>query len=87
MEDVEVDIAWVKTYANFEVIDIMGEKDPYPTWLRIEWTFDIYEIIDINKDLMTFEVEGVRVIQPLDQYLRPRFTKPTNGREEPELLD
>jgi len=36
---------------------------------------------------MTFEVEGFRVIQPLDPYQGPRFTEPVNDREEPELMD
>lgn len=36
---------------------------------------------------MYFEVEGVRVIQPLDPYQEPRLTKPTNEREDLGLLD
>lgn len=35
-EDVEVDVGGVKTYTKFEVIDIMGDKDPYPTLLGID---------------------------------------------------
>ena len=33
LEEVEVDIAGVKTFTDFEVIDIMGDKDPYPALL------------------------------------------------------
>jgi len=65
---VEVDIAKVKTYAEFKVINIMGDKDPYPTLLGIEWDFENYNIIDLKKEFMTFEVEGVRLIQPIDPY-------------------
>ena len=36
LEDVEVDIVGVKTYTNFEVIDVMGDKDPYPSLLGID---------------------------------------------------
>ena len=36
LEDVEVDVARVKTYTKFEVIDIMGDKDPYPALLGID---------------------------------------------------
>ena len=36
LEGVEVDIAGVKTYIDFEVIDIMGDKDPYPALLGID---------------------------------------------------
>jgi hypothetical protein len=31
MENVEIDVAGVKTTTDFEVIEIMGGKDPYPT--------------------------------------------------------
>nr|KUM49433.1 hypothetical protein ABT39_MTgene3982 [Picea glauca]QHR86974.1 hypothetical protein Q903MT_gene983 [Picea sitchensis] len=49
LENVEVDLAGVKTYADFEVIEIMGEKDPYPALLGIDWAFDNSTVIDLNK--------------------------------------
>ena len=55
LEGVEVDIAGVKTYIDFEVIDIMGDKDPYPALLGIDWAFENYAIIDLKKELMIFE--------------------------------
>ena len=42
LEEVEVDVAGVKAYIDFEVIDIMGDKDPYQTLLGIEWVFENY---------------------------------------------
>lgn len=36
LENVEVDVAGVKTYTEFEVINIMGDKDPYPVLLGID---------------------------------------------------
>lgn len=36
LEDIEVDVVGVKTNAHFEVINIMGEKDPYLTLLGID---------------------------------------------------
>ena len=71
LEGVEVDIAGVKTYIDFEVIDIMGDKDPYPALLGIDWAFENYAIIDLKKELMIFEDGEVRVTQPLDPYQRP----------------
>jgi hypothetical protein len=35
LENVEIDVARVKTTTNFEVIEIMGDKDPYPTLLGV----------------------------------------------------
>lgn len=36
---------------------------------------------------MIFEADGIRVIQPLDPYQGPRFTEPTDDRDEPGALD
>ena len=52
--EVEVDIVGVKTYTDFEVIDIMGDKDLYPALLGIDWAFENYAIIDLKKELMIF---------------------------------
>ena len=68
LENVEVDVVRVKIYIEFEVIDIMGDKDPYPTLLGNDWACENYVVIDMKKELMIFEAEGIRVIQPLDPY-------------------
>lgn len=39
LEDIEVDLVVVKTYVDFKAYYLMGEKDPYPTLLGIEWCF------------------------------------------------
>ncbi|WP_160144215.1 retropepsin-like aspartic protease, partial [Parafrankia sp. Ea1.12] len=53
LEDVEIDLAGVKTYADFEVIEIMGDKDPYPALLGIDWAYENYGIIYLKKETMT----------------------------------
>jgi hypothetical protein len=55
LENVEIDVVGVKNVADFEVIEIMGEKDPYPALLGIDWDYYNYVVIDLNKDIMTFE--------------------------------
>jgi hypothetical protein len=87
LENVEINVAGVKTVADFEVIEIMGDKDPYPTLLGIDWAYDNYAVIDLKKDTMTFEAEGIKVVQPLDPYVGPRYTEPTNNNMEGEYLD
>lgn len=82
-----MDVAGVKTYTEFEVIYIMGDKDPYPTLLGIDWAYENYAIIDLKKEFMIFEVEGMRVIQPLDPYEGPRFTELVDDRDELGMLD
>jgi hypothetical protein len=87
LENVEIDVAGVKTVADFEVIEIMGDKDPYPALLGIDWAYDNYAVIDLKKDTMTFEAEGIKVVQPLDPYVGPRYTEPTDNNMEGEDLD
>lgn len=58
----EVDVAGVKTQVDFEVIDIIGDKDPYLALLGIDRAYENYVGIYLKKELMIFEVEGLRVI-------------------------
>jgi hypothetical protein len=36
---------------------------------------------------MTFEVDGIKVVQPLDPYVGPRYTDPTDNNMEGEDVD
>jgi hypothetical protein len=87
LESVEIDVAGVKTVAEFEVVEIMGNKDPYPTLLGIDWAYENYAVIDLRKDTMTFEADGIKIVQPLDPYVGPRYIEPTNNNMEGEDLD
>lgn len=46
----------------------MDNRDPYPTLLGIEWAFDNGGIINRRREIMIFEVDGIRVVLPLDLY-------------------
>jgi hypothetical protein len=87
LENVEIDVAVVNIVANFEVIEIMGDKDPYPALHGIDWAYDNYALIDLNKDTMNFEATGIKVVQPLDPYVGPRYKEPTKNNMEGEDLD
>ena len=87
LEGIEVNIAGVKTYTDFEVIDIMGDKDPYPTLLGIDWAFENYAIIYLKKELMIFEDGEFLVTQPLDPYQGPRYTETVDNQEDAHMLD
>jgi hypothetical protein len=65
----------------------MGDKEPYPTLLGIDWAYENYEVIDLKKDTMTFEADGIKVVQTLDPYVGPRYTEPTDNNMEGEYLD
>jgi len=87
LENVEIYVAGVKSTTDFEVIEIMGDKDPYPTLLEIDWAYDNYAIIDPNKETMTFEADGIKLVHPLNLYLGPRCTKPVDNNMESDVFD
>ena len=87
LENVEIDVVGVKTIDDFEVIEIMAGKDPYLALLGIDWAYENYAVIDLNKDTMAFEVEKIKVVQPLDLYVGPRYTEPTENNMEGDDLD
>ena len=61
----EIDVVGVKTVVDFEVIEIMGDKDPYLSLLGIDWDYNNYVVIELKKHTMTFETDGIKVVQPL----------------------
>jgi hypothetical protein len=75
LEHVPVDIDGVRTFANFEVIEIVDNNFPYPALLGIDWAFDNSTVVELKKRHMTFEKDGLRVITPLDPYEGQRYTK------------
>jgi hypothetical protein len=81
---VEIDVVGVNTVADFEVIEIMGGKDPYPSLLGIHWSYENYAMIDLKKETMTFQEDGIKVVQPLDPYVGSRYTDPIDNNIEGE---
>jgi len=65
----------------------MGDKDPYPALLGIDCTYRNHAVIDLNKDNMTFEEDEIKVVQPLDPYVGPRYIEPMDNNMEGEDLD
>jgi hypothetical protein len=65
LEHVPVDINRVRTFADFEVIEIVDDSCPYPTLLGIDWAFNNSTVVDLKKIYITFEINGLRVISPL----------------------
>ena len=66
LEHVPLDINKVRSFAYFEVIEIVDDSFHYPVLLGIDWAFDNSTIVDLKKRLMTFEKVGLRFIAPLD---------------------
>jgi len=82
MKNIEVDLDGIKTMEYFKDIEIMGEKDPYPSLLGIDRAYENYVFIDINKEIVIFEVDGMKLTLPLDPYQGPRYTDPWDKNME-----
>jgi len=54
LSKIMVDIAGVKAYADFYVIQIVEDADPYPVLLGLDWAIDMGGIINLKKRSMVF---------------------------------
>jgi hypothetical protein len=61
-----MDIDGVRMFVDFEVIEIVDDRFPYPALLGTDWDFNNSTVVDVKKRRMTFERDGLRVIAPLD---------------------
>ena len=87
LPQVPVDIDGVRTFADFEVIEIIGDSRPYPALLSIDWAIGSKVVIDLKRRKMTFEDVQIRVIAPLDPYQGPRYIKPIRAEEEAHNME
>ena len=71
-----VDIEGLRTFADFEVNNIIDDTNPYPTLLGIDW--DIYNqtIINSKKRILSFEDNEIRVVSPIDSLEGQRYIEP-----------
>ena len=46
---VSVNIDGVQSFADFEIIEIIGDSRPYPELLGIDWAFDNKAVINLKK--------------------------------------
>ena len=78
---VPIDIDGVSTLADFEVIEIIDDSNPYPALLGIEWEMANAAVINLKKRHMTFETKDLRVIIPLDLSQGERYTEPLRDED------
>ena len=71
-----VDIIGVRILADFEVIEIVEDVDPYPALLGLDWAIDMGGIINLKNHSMIFENKGTWVIVPLDQVEGKCYAEP-----------
>jgi len=77
----------VSAIADFEVIDIIDDSNPYPTLLGIDWATDMNGVININKLKMIFEKKSLHVVVPLDLAEGLRYIDSVHDAESDDDLD
>lgn len=87
LQGVTVDIEGASTQTDFEVIEIVDDSNPYPTFLGIEWATDMNGVINLKKRKMKFEKNSLRVVVPLDLAEGARYTKPVHDEESDDEMD
>ena len=68
LPQVPIDIDGVRSFADFEVIEIIGDSRLYLDLLGIDQAIDNMAVIDLKKIQMTFEDTKIWVIAPLDPF-------------------
>ena len=75
LQGVIVDIEGVSALADFEVIEIVVDNNPYLVLLRIDWAMDMNGVINLKKWKMIFEKKSLRAVVPLDLIEGLRYTE------------
>ena len=66
LTQVPVEVEGLRTYDDFEVINIVDETNPYPPLLGIYWEIDNQTIIKFKKRILSFKAYEIRVAAPID---------------------
>ena len=74
LHGVTINIEPACAIANFEVIEIADDSNPYIELLGIDWEFDMNAVINLKNQEMIFEKKSLRVVVPLDR-LKERATR------------
>ena len=75
MTHVSVEIGELKTYADFEVIEIVDDTNLYLSLLGIDWAIDNQTIINFKKMILTFEDAELRVVAPINPLKGQRYVE------------
>ena len=61
-----VNVKGMKTYADFNIIEVIDGRGSYPALLGIGWANDSMVVINFKKWDMTFNNQDIKVIAPMD---------------------
>ena len=66
LSQVPVDVEGLRTFAEFEVINIVNDMNPYLVLLGIDWAIDNHSIINFKKRILSFEDDEKRIVSSID---------------------
>ena len=82
-----VDIEGESALADFKVIEIVDDNNPYTVLLGIDWATDMNGVINLKKRKMIFEKKSLRAVVPLDPTKGSRYTELVHYYESGDDLD
>ena len=82
-----MDIEGLCTFADFEVINIVDDTNPYPTLLGIDWAIGNKTIINFKRRILLFEDDEMRVVVPLEPLEGQRYVEPVFNQGQYDHLD
>ena len=87
LSQVPVDIQGLCTFADFEVINIVDDMNPYPALLGIYWAIANQTIINFKKRILSFEDNEMWVVSPIDPLEGERYANPIYNDKQGDYLD
>ena len=84
---VEVDLGGLRTFMEFEVIDIIDDTTPYLALLGIDWEIENQAIINFKRRILSLEDDEMRVVATLDPLEGPRYVEPVFNKGHGDHLD
>ena len=61
-----MEVEGLRTYVDFEVIDIVDDTKSYAALLGIDWEIDNQIIINSKKSILSFKDSEMRLVAPID---------------------
>jgi len=87
LQGVIVDIEGASVQADFEVIEIVDDNNPYIALLQIHWAIDMNGVINLKKRKMIFEKKSLRIVVPLNPAEGARYIQPVRDDNSDDDLD
>jgi len=73
--------------SDFEVINIVDDRNPYYALLWIYWAIDMNGVINLKKCKVSFDKKSLCVIIPLDTTVGLCYAEPVHDYESDDHLD